>query len=98
MRFLGNVLATIVGLFIFCMISFFGILFLGALFGGSSENIAVKENSVIVLDLSEVTLDMLGNSIIKNLTILMHDTTVYPMLFEPLKQRKTIMILKEFLY
>ena len=60
MRFLGNVLATIVGLFIFCMISFFGILFLGALFGGSSENIAVKENSVIVLDLSEVTLDYAG--------------------------------------
>ena len=60
MRFLGNVLATIVGLFAFCMIFFFGILFIGALFGGESETVSVKENSVIVLDLSKVTVDYAG--------------------------------------
>ena len=60
MRFLGNVLATIVGLFAFCMIFFFGILFIGALFGGESETVTVKENSVIVLDLSKVTVDYAG--------------------------------------
>jgi protease-4 len=60
MRFLGNVLATIVGLFAFCMIFFFGILFIGALFGGESDTVTVKENSVIVLDLSKVTVDYAG--------------------------------------
>ncbi len=60
MRFLGNVLATIVGLFVFCMIFFFGILFIGALFGGESDTVSVKENSVIVLDLSKVTVDYAG--------------------------------------
>jgi protease-4 len=60
MRFLGNVLATIVGLFVFCMIFFFGILFLGALFGGSSENVAVQSDSVIILDLSKVNSDYAG--------------------------------------
>jgi protease-4 len=60
MRFLGNVLATVVGLFVFCMIFFFGILFVGALFGGSSETVTVKSNSVIELDLSEVTNDYAG--------------------------------------
>ena len=60
MRFLGNVLATVVGLFVFCMIFFFGILFIGALFGGSSETVTVKSNSVIELDLSEVTNDYAG--------------------------------------
>ena len=60
MRFLGNVLATVIGLFVFCMIFFFGILFIGAIFGGSSEKIDVKSNSVIELDLSEVTTDYAG--------------------------------------
>lgn len=60
MRFLGNVLATVVGLFVFCMIFFFGILFIGALFSGSGEMVAVKSNSVIELDLSEVNNDYAG--------------------------------------
>jgi protease IV len=60
MRFLGNVLATIVGIFVFCMIFFFGILFIGALFGGNSETVTVENNSVIVLDLSKVTVDYAG--------------------------------------
>jgi len=59
MKFLGNVLATITGLFIFCMIFFFGIMLVAAIFGGS-DAIEVKSDSVIELDLSEVTTDYAG--------------------------------------
>lgn len=59
MKFLGNVLATIVGLFVFLMILFFGIILMGALFGGE-DHVRVKENSVIELDLKEVTNDYGG--------------------------------------
>lgn len=60
MKFLRNVLATLVGLFLFCGILFFGIILLGALFGGNSEKVTVKENSVINLDLSKVKYDYAG--------------------------------------
>lgn len=60
MKFLGNVLATIVGLFVFCMIFFFGIVLVAAVFGGASEGVNVSKNSVIELDLSEVTNDYAG--------------------------------------
>lgn len=60
MRFLGNVLATIIGLFVFCMIFFFGIMFIAAIFGGASDSVEVKKNSVIELDLSQVTTDYAG--------------------------------------
>ncbi len=62
MRFLGNVLATIVGIFIFCMIFFFGIIIIGAVAGGGEEHVQVKKNSVIELDLSKVTLDYAGKT------------------------------------
>ena len=60
MRFLGNVLATIVGLFVFIMIFFFGILIIGAVFGGSSETTAVKSNSVLVFDTENISQDYAG--------------------------------------
>jgi protease-4 len=47
MRFLGNVLATIIGIFVFFMLFFFGIILIGAIFGGESEGVSVKSNSVI---------------------------------------------------
>jgi len=64
MRFLGNVLATILGLFIFCMLFFFGIIFIAAIAGSSSgsDNVTVKSNSIIELDLSKVTQDYAGKS------------------------------------
>ena len=63
MRFLGNVLATIVGLFVFCMIFFFGIILIGVIAGsGSSETVTVKSNSVIQLDLSKVKYDYAGKT------------------------------------
>ncbi len=60
MKFLGNVLATIVGLFVFIMILFFGMFFIAVLFGGKSENKEVKNDTVILLDLSEVKNDYAG--------------------------------------
>lgn len=60
MRFLGNVLATIVGLFVFFMMLFFGIVLIGALFGGDGDKVKIKDNSVIELDLSEVKQDYGG--------------------------------------
>lgn len=60
MRFLGNVLATIIGLFVFFMLFFFGILLVGAIFGGDSEKISVKNNSVIELNLEDIQYDYAG--------------------------------------
>lgn len=62
MRFLGNVIATVVGIFIFIMIFFFGIIIIGAIFGGGDDSVKVKNNSVIELDLSKVTLDYSGKT------------------------------------
>jgi protease IV len=60
MRFLGNVLATIVGLFVFLMMFFFGIVLIAAIFGGESEEISVKTESVIELKLTDITNDYAG--------------------------------------
>ena len=60
MKFLGNVLATIVGIFIFFMLFFFGILLIGAIFGGDSEGVEVKNNSVIELNLEHISNDYAG--------------------------------------
>ncbi|WP_026724309.1 signal peptide peptidase SppA [Flavobacterium sasangense] len=62
MRFLGNVLATIVGLFVFSIIAFFGIIIIGVIAGSSDETVTVKNNSVIELDLSKVSLDYAGKT------------------------------------
>jgi protease-4 len=60
MRFLGNVLATIVGLFVFIMIFVFGIIFIGVIFGGNTEVVQVEKNSVIELNLQNVSSDYTG--------------------------------------
>lgn len=60
MRFLGNVLATVIGIFVFIMLLFFGIVLISAIAGNSSDIVEVKENSIIELDLSEVTNDYAG--------------------------------------
>ena len=62
MRFLGNVLATIVGLFVFCMIFFFGIILIGVIAGSGHDEVTVKSNSVIELDLSKITFDYAGKT------------------------------------
>ena len=60
MRFLSNVLSTIVGIFLFCFIFFFFILIIGALAGSGDGKPKLKKNSVIELDLSEISLDYNG--------------------------------------
>lgn len=60
MRFLGNVMATIIGIFVFFMLFFFGIILIGALFGGESEGIEVKNNSVVELNLEDISNDYAG--------------------------------------
>ena len=60
MKFLGNVLATIIGIFVFFMLFFFGILLIGAAFGGESEVVTVKSNSVIELNLDRIQNDYAG--------------------------------------
>ena len=60
MRFLGNVLATIVGLFVFLMLFFFGIVLIATVFSGEEETVEVKNNSVIELNLKNIQNDYAG--------------------------------------
>ncbi len=66
MKFLGNVLATVIGLFVFCLVFFFGIIFIGAIAGGNEDTVKVEENAVIELDLSKVSLDYAGKTSYKD--------------------------------
>lgn len=59
MKFLGNVLATVIGIFVFMMLFFFGVIFIGALFG-SDDTVSVKSDSVIELNLKEIKNDYAG--------------------------------------
>lgn len=61
MRFLKNVLATIVGLFLFCLLFILILVAIGVSAGsGSDDVVSVKDKSVIVLDISEVSNDYAG--------------------------------------
>ena len=60
MKFLGNVLATLVGLFIFCMLFFFSIVMIAAIFGSKSEVVEVENNSIIELNLEDIQNDYAG--------------------------------------
>jgi protease-4 len=60
MSFFKNVLATIVGLFLFILLSFFFLIGLGALIGSGEDEVKVKDNSVIQLDLSKINFDYSG--------------------------------------
>jgi len=73
MQFLKNVLSTLVGLFLFCFLFFIFIIAIAAIAGGggsSDEVVQVKDNSVIELDLSEVTADYGGKFIYKDFSML----------------------------
>lgn len=60
MKFLSQIAATLIGLFIFFMMLFFGIFLVGVLFSGPEEVLSVKKNTVIELDLSKVKNDYGG--------------------------------------
>ena len=59
MKFLGNVIATVVGIFVFIMFFFFGIILIGAIFSGDST-VSVKSDSVIELNLKQIQNDYAG--------------------------------------
>jgi protease-4 len=50
--FLKNVFATIVGLFLFFLFGFFILIGIAAAIGGSEDKTALKENTVLKLDLN----------------------------------------------
>jgi protease-4 len=60
MNFFKNVFATIVGIFLFVLLSFFFLIGLGALIGSGEDEVKVKDNSVIQLDLSKINFDYSG--------------------------------------
>lgn len=68
MKFFRNVLATVVGIFIFLFISFFMIMIIGVIFsaGSSGSAVVTKSNSVIDLDLTMVTDDYGGKTYIED--------------------------------
>ena len=59
MKFLGNVIATVIGIFVFIMLFFFGIILIGTIFGGN-ESVSVKSDSVIELNLKNIQNDYAG--------------------------------------
>ena len=59
MKFLGNVIATVIGIFVFIMLFFFGIILIGTIFGGN-ESVSVKSDSVIELNLKNIKNDYAG--------------------------------------
>ncbi|KOP38571.1 signal peptide peptidase SppA [Flavobacterium sp. WLB] len=59
MKFLGNVIATVIGIFVFIMLFFFGVILIGAIFGGD-DKVSVKNDSVIELDLKQINNDYAG--------------------------------------
>ncbi|WP_269234726.1 signal peptide peptidase SppA [Flavobacterium flavigenum] len=59
MKFLGNVVATVIGIFVFIMLFFFGVILIGTIFGGD-DSVTVKADSVIELDLKGINNDYTG--------------------------------------
>ncbi len=68
MNFIKNVLATFVGIILFCMMSFFLLLIVGvvASAGSSSSGKSTKSNSIIKLDLENVSNDYGGSVYIED--------------------------------
>jgi protease-4 len=60
MSFFKNVFATIVGLFLFILLCFFFLIGLGALIGSGDDEVKIKDNSVIQLDLAKINFDYAG--------------------------------------
>ncbi len=56
MRFLGNVLAVIVGLLIFSVMGFFILAGIIAIVSSSEDDVTIKENTVLHLDLDQIDL------------------------------------------
>ncbi len=74
MSFIKRVLSTVVGILVFLVLCFLGIIIIGALFGGSSEEVVqVKPNSVLELKLDFPINDYAGKTIYKEYPFLNED-------------------------
>ena len=65
MKFISNILSTVLGIFVFFILMFILIIGIGAVAGSGNDTVKVKENSVLELDLSRVSLDYGGKVSIK---------------------------------
>lgn len=72
MQFLKNVLATIVGLFLFCFLFFILFAIIAVAAGSSSDEdvVQVKDNSVIELDIDDVKSDYAGKFVYTDFSML----------------------------
>jgi protease-4 len=75
MNFLKNIFSTVIGLFVFLFILFFGFIIIAALFGNNEKTVTVKDNSVIELNLEEVTNDYAGKFLYEDLEFLNEEKT-----------------------
>lgn len=75
MNFLKNIFSTVLGLFVFLFILFFGFIIFAALFGNNDKTVAVKDNSVIELNLEEVTNDYAGKFLYEDFEFLNEEKT-----------------------
>ncbi|SFZ91752.1 protease-4 [Flaviramulus basaltis] len=74
MNFIKRVLSTVTGIFVFLIICFFGLILLGALFGGSSDDVVkVKPNSVLELTLDFPIKDYAGKTVFEDYPFLNED-------------------------
>lgn len=75
MNFLKNIFSTVLGLFVFLFILFFGFIIFAALFGNNDKTVTVKDNSVIELNLEEVTNDYAGKFLYEDFEFLNEEKT-----------------------
>ncbi|MEZ0005252.1 protease-4 [Flavobacterium sp. 28YEA47A] len=75
MNFLKNIFSTVLGLFVFLFILFFGFIIFAALFGNKDKTVTVKDNSVIELNLEEVTNDYAGKFLYEDFEFLNEEKT-----------------------
>lgn len=75
MNFLKNIFSTVLGLFVFLFILFFGFIIIAALFGNNEKTVTVKDNSVIELNLEEVTNDYAGKFLYEDFEFLNEEKT-----------------------
>lgn len=75
MNFLKNIFSTVIGLFVFLFILFFGFIIIAALFGNNEKTVTVKDNSVIELNLEEVTNDYAGKFLYEDFEFLNEEKT-----------------------
>jgi len=75
MNFLKNIFSTVLGLFVFLFIVFFGFIIFAALFGNKDKTVVVKDNSVIELNLEEVTNDYAGKFLYEDFEFLNEEKT-----------------------